>query len=684
MSTQPNRLSAERSHHFHGRQIDRTKPLRFKLGGHVVEGFAGDTVLSASLASSIVAAGTRNGQPIALDERFAPPVIPREHRHDLSRALPMERTPALDGADYLLLDSSGKAKRGSVLSGLAGALGRRATSLGLRFDAGKSLAAPWRDSAPQDRLTADLIVVGGGIAGLNAALTANDTGLSVLLVDRAARLGGDAGLFGSLEGEDPPQVLADSLAEKVTARDGITVLTRAEALSAHEGVVRVHQVQLEGESLSSRTLDLRAPRIVLATGASERLPVFPGNRLPGIVGTLSAFARADRFGVWLGRQVLLSTSASPAYRLAMMASDAGIVVQRMTDTRLNPNSRFIEFSKAYGITLASGLLPMEAQLARRGRLAVRLRNSLAERAGPREPIETEQFIVCGGWQPDLTLWHMIGGNSAWDAKSGTLVAQCALENVALAGSAAGFRSMTGCAHSGLAAIATLLGRPIPLVDDLHIDPVFETPDAPTFIAPYGEKSARISYLDWGASLTTRPEPPPTRKRPFGGTVQTRWPLADRARALSLSDVAAGVQLRSVPESEAGTVARERSLASGERVDTSGSEAALPARPDLWQSLLEGRFGPSSVRTLQSLDQRSFPTGALLYRTSDKLTPLEAVGTVLAGNTSPVNVLVADSVMPGGGQVWVNDGTRPVAALLSALPAPAGVGSAEVEPKKDQL
>ena len=53
MSRQPNRLAATESHKFAGTEIDRSKPLSFRLNGRVIDGFAGDTVLSAVLAAGI-------------------------------------------------------------------------------------------------------------------------------------------------------------------------------------------------------------------------------------------------------------------------------------------------------------------------------------------------------------------------------------------------------------------------------------------------------------------------------------------------------------------------------------------------------------------------------------------------------------------------------------------------------
>ena len=89
MNVEPNRLPAEGDHRFTGSEIDRQRPLRFRLDGHLIHGFAGDTVLSAALASGLIGAGKRANEPLALDERFAPFVsLPRQGRGAVAERRP--------------------------------------------------------------------------------------------------------------------------------------------------------------------------------------------------------------------------------------------------------------------------------------------------------------------------------------------------------------------------------------------------------------------------------------------------------------------------------------------------------------------------------------------------------------------------------------------------------------------
>ena len=127
MTDQPNRLAAA-THQFSGSLIDRSKPLKFRLDGRIIEAFAGDSVLSAVLAAGIDTVGQRGGWPMALSARFAPPIIPARQAGETQRARPMARVPVTEGADYLTV--ADPAQR----HGLLGRILRPACSLGLKLD----------------------------------------------------------------------------------------------------------------------------------------------------------------------------------------------------------------------------------------------------------------------------------------------------------------------------------------------------------------------------------------------------------------------------------------------------------------------------------------------------------------------------------------------------------------------
>lgn len=625
MKGQPNRLGTDRQHHLQGSAIDRDVPLQFRLDGRTISGFAGDTVLSALLAAGIDTMGQRDGANLSISSRHAPTISFAALATDHQRALPMERTPATDGADYV---TTARKLGGNPLARL---LRRGGRSLSIDLDRPDALARPWLGSPAETGPEADLVVVGGGVAGLSAALAAAKRGLRVVLAEATPLLGGKSRLFGTQEGEETPDQAVARLSTAIAKSDAITVLTSAEAFALRLGVVRLHQVEMLDGTPTGRVIDIRAPHIVLATGALERLPVFPGNRLPGVSGALEAFEMAHLHGVWPGQSTLIATSSSPPYRLAMLASDAGIDVPRIIDARTQPQSRFIEFSRAYGITQAAGTIVAAAIAAPKGSgLVVTPRLSMDGYARAEPPLPVDRLVVCGGWQPDLTLWHMAGGESAWNATSARLEARGGPAGIALAGSAAGWFSRSGCLASGSDAVDVLLGRQRRAVEDRLIDPIYETPDAPAPVGDEPDEATPPAYLDGGWRHIERPR-----------TVASRWPawlpfapkpagwsLADTPQPLDIADIAAGVQLGAIPAVSAGIVAQERvAMVVIESVDDADAKSS-PAAPSLPPPYLAGRHAGAALWVVAPDEPRLLGVGALIQANADQTDPLSAIGTVV--------------------------------------------------------
>ncbi|KFC71164.1 Sarcosine oxidase alpha subunit [Devosia sp. LC5] len=627
MTGQPNRLAATTPHQFSGSLIDRSKPLKFRLDGRIIEAFVGDSVLSAALAAGIDTAGQRGGRPLALSARFAPSIIPVRHPGDTLRALPMARVSVTEGADYLTV--AGPAQR----HGLLGRILRPARSLGLKLDGGQSLVQPWLDSPIEAELEYDLVVVGGGVTGMAAALAGNKAGLSVMLLEATSLLGGHSRLFGTQDGEETPDQSIERLSSAVT-KAGIAVQLCAEVTAQRPGLLRVHIV----DAAQGRAVLIHAPRIILATGAVERLPIFPGNRLPGVMGALEAFELASRYGVWPGQTALIATASNPAYRLAMLASDAGVSVTRILDTRPQPQSRFIEFAKAYGITMAPGLVPASAQPAKGRGITLASHLSAGRQTRPDAQVTGDRLIVCGGWQPDLTLWHMAGGHSRWNAQTHRLEPLDGPTGVALAGSAAGYFSRHAAVDSGADAVNMLLGRDRKPVHDVVIDPIHETPDAPCPISPLMPEAGPPAMLDSGLRLLERPHAPSKgrlswRKKP------RLWSLADTPQSLDIAAIAAGVQLDVIPADRAGIVAQER--VGMVVIGTNSTPPPQPVTPPLVPAFLAARFGSDAELWLVApVEPRMLDPGSLIHRSSSDHDPRHAVGVILRTSDKGAIALMA--------------------------------------------
>jgi sarcosine oxidase, subunit alpha len=619
------RLAADAPHGWAGEAIDRGQPLRFRLNGRMLAGYAGDTVLSAALANDIIAAGRHGDSPLALEERFAPLISPTRGKTGL--VLPMARTPALNGVDYVTL---GERRDPIASTGLLGALRNRVLgpfrTLNHRYG-GPPPAPPWHGARAETVLEADLVVIGAGVAGLAAAGAAVAAGKQVVIIEKAASAGGAAGFFGAVDNETPPAALVAQLLAGLEGKGQARLLTNAEAYRVLGGRVFAHRVTVTDGRVSADVVAVQTPRVILATGAFERLPVFPGNRTPGVVGALAAWQRATRHGVWIGNRLLVSTPHSHSYRLALHAADAGIAVQRIVDSRINPHSRFIDFSKAIGVTLASGQIPALAEPIRRNEASLKVTFAVAIEGlvQETEPVETEMLIASGGWQPDLALWLAAGGSARWNDDRQALLAEGRPEGIVLAGAAAGYRSTAAAVASGRAAALGLFGKSASVISDEVIPSEFETPDGSSPSAEIQPGRVISAYLDRGPTLVTRRIAAASRH----GISQ----LAAQASVLSLGDVAAATALGAIAPDDAGMVAAERCVPGVELADSGWRVTVTrPAAPALAvpPPYLAGRFGPRpQLCVIAVSDSRHFEPGCLIFLGSDTRNADDAVGVIFA-------------------------------------------------------
>ncbi len=682
MTSQRNhRLAHKADCLFSGRLIERDQPISFTLNAREIKAFRGDTILSALLAAGVDVAGQVHDEPIALDPSLSLTVFGVGTSQDPGFALPIERTRAIDGMELVTpatgLISSWTQK--SRLAALARALpGLAINSLDYNLNAGMALPDYCSGMAESSRQSVDLVVVGGGVAGMSAALKASQKGWRVALIEQRPVLGGDAQFFGPGEGEQRPTDLVSDLETGIKQPGGVSVFVDTLALSISQGMVRAHQVCQEGNEVATRLIVFETKKIIIAVGTFERLPVFAGNRLPGVVGSRTAFHLAASYGVWRGNSAAFCTASSAATRVALLAADLGVIITKLADSRLSPKSRFFEFAKAYGVSLATGTRVEHAQIGKRGDLSVKLGLS-GDFSGPdMDSIMVDRLVVCGGWQPDLSLWNMAGGETKWDNAHQQLRASKRLENIALAGSAAGATGMSQCASSGVAAFFDLTGQahdPDPKADNNL--PAYESGDG---ALPVGETSPDMAncYLDSATSFA-RPS-----VKPASGFVHNlvagrrgQNALFDVSeRALSLNDVVAKIALGEIKPGFANVIAQERCCPRSRLAGQENSNQSLFEREEKTSrppAYLDGRFGQratSVVVTASEIDR--FEVGCLIYPDTRQTAPGQAIGAIFAvpdDGSGQALALLDLSQLANPRQAIVRNDSHTIEVGVKAFPRP---------------
>ena len=333
-----------------GEVIDRTRPVQFSWNGRQVTGFAGDTIVSA-----LAAAGERVFSRSMKYHR--PRGVLTASYHDPGCMVQVGDEPNVRGAHRLV---SG----GMVVTS-------QNTWPSLRFDvkAVNQLAAPFltagfyyktfmrprfawpayegvlrrfvnggrvspdtRPAHPAKRYVhPDVLVAGGGPAGMAAALAAARAGASVLLVEEEHQLGGHLRW-----GNEADLAVRTDLAGQVAAEPGIEVLTDAVVLGRYDGnwvAVLERRGELGGAE-AERLVKARAKTLVVAPGLIERPYVFAGNDLPGVMLSTAVRRLINLYAVRPGeRAVVLSANPEGDAAIADLKR-AGVQVVRVEDARL--------------------------------------------------------------------------------------------------------------------------------------------------------------------------------------------------------------------------------------------------------------------------------------------------------------------------------------------------------------
>ncbi len=117
------------------------------------------------------------------------------------------------------------------------------------------------------------LVIGGGVAGLRAAIGLADVGLGVFLVEREAELGGWVGRFGPMfPHERNGRELVESLVEQVRKRPAIKVFTGAE-VTGKSGSFGNYRIDVRVSKEPEQTIALEVGSVVVATGFDAYRPL---------------------------------------------------------------------------------------------------------------------------------------------------------------------------------------------------------------------------------------------------------------------------------------------------------------------------------------------------------------------------------------------------------------------------
>jgi methylglutamate dehydrogenase subunit C len=435
-----------------GGRVDRTHSLRFTFDGREYGGFQGDTLASALLANGVLLMGRSfkyhrprgllsagvdepNALVTVLDGDVREPNIPATilEIHDGLRVVSQNRSPSLDfdvGAVNGLagkLISAGfyyKTFMGPVFGPLKGTRFWMVCEKFIRRAAGLGRAGHASDFAEYGRMNAfcDVLVVGAGPAGLNAARAAADEGKDVILADLDAAPGGSAKWSDeTFEGLPARQWAAEAVAE-LSALENVRILPRTTVWGHYDGntMAALERVAEAGPRHAPgkprhRHWVIRAKSVVLATGAFERPLVFPGNDRPGVMLADAAARFAGEWGVLPGSSIILFTNNDSAYRAAASLRKAGATVAAIVDLRpaIGEAARRLAAKAGGELILGHGVIGTDGRKALR---SVRISpvDGAGNPNGSSRAVAADCLLMSGGWTANINLASQAGGKPIWN------------------------------------------------------------------------------------------------------------------------------------------------------------------------------------------------------------------------------------------------------------------------------
>ena len=346
-------------------------------------------------------------------------------------------------------------------------------------------------------LHCDVLIIGGGPAGLAAALTAGESGARVILAEEDFVIGGRLNLETYEVGDTSGSAWAAETVARLSTMPNVRVMPRTTVIGAFDhgiygAVERVSdhlKVPVEGKprQILWRVYSKRA---ILCAGATERPIVFENNDRPGIMQASAVRAYANRWAVTPAQQIAIFTNNDDGHRTASDLLAKGVEVMSVIDTREDAPT-----SKDFDV-IAGGVVAQTW-----GRLGLKQIEVNMPKGGIRR-ITCGALGVSGGWNPNVHLTCHQRGRPVWnDALSAFVPGGTMPVGMTVAGAANGVFSTHGALTSGADAAKTVLSD-LGMTAKAPSMPTAE--DTPVNLTPFWHvKTAKRAWVDQQNDVTSK-------------------------------------------------------------------------------------------------------------------------------------------------------------------------------------
>jgi sarcosine oxidase subunit alpha len=258
-------------------------------------------------------------------------------------------------------------------------------------------------------LSPEMLVVGGGLAGMEAAITAAQAGVRVVLAEADSHLGG----FEAFQGDVGYRRARESI-RRLEQHGNIKVLTDTTVSAIFpDGLAVCVQSCGSNEKFVERSYHVRPRTAVIATGAGSMPMVFAHNDRPGVLLPEAAQRLVHLWGIKPGRQVLLAGGDDHLAQVALQLLEKGVGVAGLVDFRKDGLGEALKSTlAAKGVKVWNGY----TLTGSRGRKRITAATLAALDGSDAQEVSCDTIVASSGRYPRHKLLGQIGTRMLYDAR----------------------------------------------------------------------------------------------------------------------------------------------------------------------------------------------------------------------------------------------------------------------------
>ncbi|MDH4110628.1 MAG: 2Fe-2S iron-sulfur cluster-binding protein, partial [Gammaproteobacteria bacterium] len=258
-------------------------------------------------------------------------------------------------------------------------------------------------------LSPEMLVVGGGLAGMEAAITAAQAGVRVVLAEADPHLGG----FEAFQGDVGYRRAQESI-RRLERHGNIKVLTDTTVSAIFpDGLAVCVQSCGSDEKFVERSYHVRPRTAVIATGAGSMPMVFAHNDRPGVLLPEAAQRLVHLWGIKPGRQVLLAGGDDHLAQVALQLLEKGVGVAGLVDFRKDGLGEALKSTlAAKGVKVWNGY----TLTGSRGRKRITAATLAALDGSHAQEVSCDTIVASSGRYPRHKLLGQIGTRMLYDAR----------------------------------------------------------------------------------------------------------------------------------------------------------------------------------------------------------------------------------------------------------------------------